>query len=162
MDPASKGEAENNPNKQTNKGLIIMGREVSRRSLLKGAALGMAAAGLSMGAAAAYAETEQGEVVANVSRHNDQVSEYQDIFDVLVLGCGAAGMSAAWQAATEGCRVGLVEIMPNYYEANSSICAGMLWGWNSDIQKANGVPEQDYDTCWPTLRPVAAAMRTAS
>ena len=151
MAPASKGEAENNPNKQTNKGLIIMGREVSRRSLLKGAALGMAAAGLSMGAAAAYAETEQGEVVANVSRHNDQVSEYQDIFDVLVLGCGAAGMSAAWQAATDGCRVGLVEIMPNYYEANSSICAGMLWGWNSAIQKANGVPEQDYDTCMAYL-----------
>lgn len=151
MKSASKGEAGNNSNEQKNKGLIYMGCEISRRSMLKGAALGMAAAGLSMGAAAAYAETKQGEVVANVSKHNDQVSEYQDVFDVLVLGCGAAGMSAAWQAATEGCRVGLVEIMPNYYEANSSICAGMLWGWNSEIQKANGVPEQDYDTCMAYL-----------
>lgn len=129
-----------------------MGRGISRRSMLKGAALGMAGASLSMGAAAAWAETGTGEIVAaNVSPDNDATQKYQDIFDVLVLGCGAAGMSAAWQAAQEGCRVGLVEIMPNYYEANSSICAGMLWGWNSAIQKANGVPEQDYDTCMAYL-----------
>ena len=121
-------------------------RAITRRTALKGAALGTMAFGL-MGSAAAFAETEGGEVVANVSPINDSVERYQAVYDVLVLGAGAAGMSAAWQAAQEGCKVAVVDIMPNYFEANSSICAGMVWGWNTPIQKANGVPEQTPEMC---------------
>lgn len=135
------------------KGMTIMA--ATRRQFVKSAALGgVGIASLGMfGSAAAYAEDESGIVLSNIGANcnvtlrNDQSEKYQAIFDVLVLGSGCGGMAAAYEAAQAGCKVAVCDIMPNYYEANSSLCAGMVWGWNSVIQKEAGVPEQSRETC---------------
>ena len=128
----------------------------TRRNFVRSAALGagtVAATGLTFGQAKAFAEDESGIVLANtgtsynVSLRNDQSEKYQAIFDVLVIGAGGGGMSAALEAARAGAKVGVLEAMPNYYEANTSLCAGMAWGWNSKLQLDSGLPELTREEC---------------
>ncbi len=126
----------------------------TRRQFVKHAALGgmgVAAAGL-FGGSVAFAEGGDGTVSAPAfggygvsTLYNDASVGYQAMFDVLVLGSGCAGMSAAYEAAQAGMKVAVVELRPNYYEANSSVCAGMVWGWHTAIQEANGVPDQTLE-----------------
>lgn len=133
---------------------------VSRRDFMKSAAFGgagLAALGM-FGITGPLQETAWGAVegaegeAAATEGQSGVVTlaaddSYQAIYDVLVLGSGCAGMSAAWEAAQTGARVGLIEARANYYEANSSVCAGMVWGWNTQQQKDNDVPEQTPEMC---------------
>ena len=127
----------------------------TRRNFVRTAALGAGAvaAGMTLGQGKAFAEDESGIVLANtgssynVSLCNDQSEKYQAIFDVLVIGAGCAGLAAALEAARAGVKVGLLEAMPNYYEANSSLCGGMIWGWNTPLQLESGLPELTREEC---------------
>lgn len=120
---------------------------VTRRSFVKNALVGTVAAtsvGLTLGEGQAYAETLDGTVLgANscVTQANDSTEKYQAIFDVVVAGAGCAGLSAALEAARSGAKVALIEALPNYYEANSSLCGGMIWGWNTPLHAEAGVAE---------------------
>ena len=67
---------------------------INRRGLLKGSIFGMAAAGASVAVqaqAAAPVKTEE--------------------YDVVVIGCGCAGMAAALEAADKGAKVVILEKM---------------------------------------------------
>lgn len=136
-----------------------MTTNVSRRDFLKGATFGgagLAAMGM-LGISGPLVENAWGavesEAAADVTDGGrgvvtlTQDGFYQAVYDVLVIGSGCAGLSAAWQAAQDGAKVGLIEARANYYEANSSVCAGMVWGWNTQQQKDNGVPEQTPEMC---------------
>jgi flavocytochrome c len=82
---------------------------VSRRSFLKG-----------VGAAA---------VVTSVSMHVPVFAQAADIawdetYEIIVVGAGASGMSAAIAAATAGKKVVLLEKGPTFYASSSSVCGG--------------------------------------
>lgn len=119
----------------------------TRRQFVKGAVLGGAAAGM-FGAAAAFAEGADGSVAPVMGSYgmiSDEAQGYQAIFDVVSVGSGCAGMCAALEAAQAGLKACVIEAKPNYYEANSSVCAGLVWGWHTHVQEANGIPSQTME-----------------
>ena len=141
-----------------------MQHQLTRRSAVKGMGTAMVGAAIGaglFGSSAHASESVDGFVVSNtggngvVTMRNDATEEYQAIYDVLVLGAGCAGMAAAYEAAVAGAKVGLVEARANYYESNSSVSHGQVWGWNTDVQRRCGVPEQSREACAAYLTAVA-------
>ena len=102
-----------------------MTTNVSRRDFLKGATFGgagLAAMGM-LGISGPLVENAWGavesEAAADVTDGGrgvvtlTQDGFYQAVYDVLVIGSGCAGLSAAWQAAQDGAKVGLIEARAN-------------------------------------------------
>lgn len=103
--------------------------ELTRRSFVKGGVTAMAAAGLVSGATIAAAD----ESVAS--------------YDVIVLGGGGAGLSAAIEAADAGASV-LVLDKNTVTGGTTSTSQGLIGGYDTQIQKAQGVVltyEEMYD-----------------
>lgn len=65
---------------------------------------------------------------------------FNEIFDVIVVGSGFAGMSAAVQAAEEGCSVLVVDKMP-VFGGNSTINGGAMAIAGSTAQKDKGIKD---------------------
>ncbi|MGP3964210.1 3-oxosteroid 1-dehydrogenase [Nonomuraea sp. 3N208] len=93
----------------------------SRRTLLRGAAVagGALVTGAALGAAPARAEIE---------------------YDVVVVGAGAAGMTAALTAAKRGLRTVVVEKAPTFGGSAARSGAG-IWIPNNEVILAAGVPD---------------------
>ena len=61
-------------------------------------------------------------------------------FDVVVVGAGAAGMSAALTAATQGLKTVLIEKSP-YWGGSTSRSGGGVWIPNNSVLKRDGVDD---------------------
>lgn len=84
-------------------------------------------------------------------------SEWTQVFDVVVVGAGVAGLSAAVKAALDGSRVLVLEraLLPGGTTAKSG---GVLWIPNNHLMRARGLEDQRDDamrymakTAFPTL-----------
>ena len=105
-------------NKKEERG--IMKKEVSRREFLKGAAVSAAAvatAGLLQGCSNTTSSPDEGEYTFA------DVINWTGKYDVVVIGFGAAGATAAIAAAEEGAKVLVVDKAPRHEAGgNSRIC----------------------------------------
>jgi 3-oxosteroid 1-dehydrogenase len=100
--------------------------DLSRRRVLQGAAAGTAAligAGAFTAATSAYAD-----------------APVLGTYDVVVVGCGAAGMTAALTAAARGLSVVVVEKAPTFGGSAARSGAG-IWIPNNSVILAAGVPD---------------------
>lgn len=76
----------------------------------------------------------------NAARNsNDKVSKTVDC-DVLVVGGGGAGVTAAGKAAEAGANTVLIEKMP-YLAGSSSLALGTFYGAGTQLQKAAGIDD---------------------
>lgn len=109
--------------------------EITRRSFVGTGALGLAAVAVSGAATAALAS--EGSASA------DATSSY----DVIVIGAGGAGLSAAIEAADAGASVIVLE-KGTVTGGTTSVSQGLIGGYDTYIQKEQGVEltyEQMYD-----------------
>ncbi|MBW8182168.1 flavocytochrome c [Shewanella nanhaiensis] len=109
------------------------GLNQSRRQLLKGGAA-MAVAGI-------------GSVVAGAASAacvSDEKVMFDEVVDVIVVGSGFAGMSAALQARESGASVMVIDKMP-VFGGNSTINGGAMAVAGSPLQKREGI-EDSVDT----------------
>lgn len=99
---------------------------LTRRGFIKGVAVGAGAValeGLARGEA---------EAVLPPKKWNREA-------DVLVVGGGAAGLSAAAIAHDSGARVLLLETAPTFYSSSSAICGGTFAAANSKVHRQMGI-----------------------
>ena len=93
---------------------------VSRRSLVKGAGLAAGAAIAGTAAAAAFADEPAG------CTYPDSIA-WNAVYDVVVIGFGGAGATAARFAADAGAKVLLVDSAPEGHEGgNTRYCAQLI------------------------------------
>ena len=131
-----------------------MNTKISRRSFLKGSAASalslMAGSMLSATVHAESAEEGSGQDgilltklggTGVVTLTNDAKTEYTGIYDVVVVGAGAAGMSAALEAARAGCSVLVIEHEPGVIQSNTALCGGVVMGCCSSVQKEAGIED---------------------
>lgn len=125
-----------------------MKNNLSRRTFLKGAAA--SAAGLmtaNLLHTPAKAEGADGVVLNKlggtgvVTLTNDVKTRYDGIYDIVVVGAGGAGLSAALEAAKAGCSVLVIEHEPGILQSNTALCGGVVMGCCSSVQKAAGVED---------------------
>lgn len=108
-------------------------RGVSRRSILKGA---LAAGAMAAGGGLALNLAAPGSAEAMVKK---LPKKWDETWDVVVVGSGFAGCSAAAQATTDGAKVIVLEKMPTY-GGNSIINGGVYASWDDKFhyrQKLN-------------------------
>lgn len=124
-----------------------MKNNLSRRSFLKGAAA--SAAGLvASNLLHVEAKADANNIVITktggtgvVTTTNDILTQYHGIYDVVVVGAGGAGLSAALEAARGGCSVLVIEHEPGILQSNTALCGGVVMGCCSSVQKAAGVED---------------------
>ena len=124
-----------------------MAMEISRRSVLKGAAAtGVVAALSSIGISAAAEEAAAADesVKSYLPQEKYDIAEERD-FDVVVVGAGGGGMSAAIRAAQLGLNTVLLE--QRSVTGGTTLFTEGLFAVNSRIQKENGKipPDLGYD-----------------
>ena len=124
-----------------------MAMEISRRSFLKGAAAtGVVAALSSIGISAAAEEAAAADesVKSYLPQEKYDIAEERD-FDVVVVGAGGGGMSAAIRAAQLGLSTVLLE--QRSVTGGTTLFTEGLFAVNSHIQKENGKnpPDLGYD-----------------
>ena len=124
-----------------------MAMEISRRSFLKGAAAtGVVAALSSIGISAAAEEAAAADesVRSYLPQEKYDIAEERD-FDVVVVGAGGGGMSAAIRAAQLGMNTVLLE--QRSVTGGTTLFTEGLFAVNSHIQKENGKnpPDLGYD-----------------
>lgn len=100
--------------------------EVSRRSFIAGA-----------GAAAVCAGAMAGVAHAAESSGSD-AEEYDDSYDVIVIGYGTAGGTAAFYAAKNGAKVLLVDSAPEGEEGGNSRFCGQIAMYTTDVEGLEG------------------------
>ena len=130
-----------------------MKKNMSRRSFLKGSAV--TAAGMFAGSLLhvnALAEGEQDGVLLTklggtgvVTLTNDAKTEYDGIYDVVVVGAGAAGLSSALEAARAGSSVLVVEHEAGVIQSNTALSGGVVMGCCSRVQKEAGVEDDPVE-----------------
>lgn len=102
-----------------------MANSFNRRNLLKGGLFSVAAAGAATVAGAAQAKEEK------FAKHE---------FDVVILGAGCAGMSAALEAADKGAKVALLDKMFAPF-GNTVYAGGHFNATNTWVQKRDGLTD---------------------
>lgn len=108
-----------------------MTTNISRRSFLGTAA----AAGAAVVAAPASAASTSAASIP---------SKWDEEVDVVVLGCGGAGLMAACQAHDAGAKVAVYDAGQSPYHTATNLCGGLFTAWGSKMQKAD--PEGAKDT----------------
>ena len=103
---------------------------VSRRTFLGTAA----AASVSAVAAPAMAASTSG---------NNLPAKWDDTVDVVVLGCGGAGMMAACQAHDAGGKVAVYDAGQSPFHTATNLCAGLFTAWGSKMQNADPEGRKD-------------------
>lgn len=101
-------------------------KEINRRNLLKGSLFGAAAATASMIPVASHAQ--------------DKSEGKKEEYDVVVIGCGCAGMAAAIEAADKGAKVAILEKMSRP-AGNTIFAGGHFNATNTYVQKQQGLKD---------------------
>lgn len=102
---------------------------LTRRGFIKGAAIGL-------GATAMFAGFDPKDVMAKVPKKWDVVA------DLVVVGAGGAGLTAATEAASRGAQVVVLEKMPTM-GGSSLICGGALAFAGTDMQAEQGIKDSN-------------------
>lgn len=76
-----------------------------------------------------------------VTLTNDAMTEYNGIYDVIVVGAGGAGMAAAYEAKNAGASVLVIEHEPGVLQSNTALCGGVVMGCCSSVQKAANIED---------------------
>lgn len=133
-----------------------MAKDVNRREFLKRTAVGaagVAAAGMAGVSLASCATTGSsggiggGVKLTNlggtgvVTLTNDVMIDYNAIYDVVVVGAGAAGLSAALEAARAKAKVLVIEHEPGVLQSDTALSGGVVMGCCSSIQAAAGIKD---------------------
>lgn len=100
-------------------------QHVSRRAFLAGSAASMALGSL---AGVAHAATKPQE-------------QWDEVFDVIVIGSGLAGMCAALAAKKNGCKKVVVLEKMSYLGGNSAIATGDFGAVNSQLTRKQGIKD---------------------
>ena len=66
----------------------------------------------------------------------------EDEYDVVVVGSGAAGMTAAMAAAHRGLRTVLIEKAP-HFGGSTARSGGGVWIPNNEVLRRDGVPDTE-------------------
>ena len=122
-----------------------MALEITRRSFLKGAAaVGVAAALAPAGITSSHAEDSPQSPKSYLPDEHYDISKTFD-YDVVVIGAGGAGMSAAIRSAQLGMKTVLLE--QRGVTGGTTLFTEGLFAVNSHIQKENGKnpPDMGYD-----------------
>ena len=113
--------------------------ELNRRQFLKGAALAGSAAAL-----AGLAGCSSGGAAPAAS--SDEI-DWAEETDVVIVGAGGGGLAAAVEVIGAGKEAIVVEVMSNAAMSNSALCAGMIQGAVTSIQKEAGIEDsvEEFD-----------------
>lgn len=106
---------------------------LSRRDFLVGA--GAAAGMLAAGGALAGCAASPGDGVS------DSDVTWDGEYDVIVVGGGGAGNSAAYEAATAGAKTLVIEYEPTHLASNTALCGGVVMAAESMVQERAGVKD---------------------
>ena len=117
-----------------------MNEGISRRNFIGGAALGGAA--LALGALAGCAP--QGD------KPTGSEGTWDAEVDLLVCGCGGAGMACAVEAKDNGVENVLIIEKGDQIGGTTAMSQGMIAGWDTQLQKSQGV-ELTYDAMYANL-----------
>ncbi|MDD7441495.1 MAG: FAD-dependent oxidoreductase, partial [Sutterellaceae bacterium] len=98
-----------------------MATDISRRGLIRASVLGAVAAGAASAPAVASAAEKKAET-----------------YDVIVIGCGCAGMAAAIEAKHAGAKVCILDKMPRP-SGNTIFSGGIINAAGTYVQKQEGV-----------------------
>ena len=114
---------------------------LNRRSFLKGAAL--------MGGAAAFAGMAGCAPQTSASQELSSTSDsaWDKEVDVVIAGAGGGGLAAAVEASAAGKEVVVCEVMSSATMSNSALCAGMIQGACTKLQKEAGIDDsvEEFD-----------------
>ena len=118
-------------------------REVSRRSFVGGAGALAAVGAMGAGLAGSVALAAEGSAAADAKATSHVadaagVADWDETFDVVVVGSGAAGHAAAIEAARAGASTLLLE-KTDIVGGDSMACDGILGGWGTRLAKAQGI-----------------------
>lgn len=105
-------------------------KNVSRRSFL--------------GAAAASAAAAAAPLAHAASQKNELPARWDIETDVVVLGCGGAGLMAACQAFDRGARVEIFDKGLSPYHTGTNLCGGLFTACGSRMQKADPKGKDDW------------------
>lgn len=118
-----------------------LNKGLNRRSFLKGAAL--------MGGGAAFAGmvgcAPQTPASQELSSTGDD--SWDKEVDVVIAGAGGGGLAAAVEASAAGKEVVVCEVMSSATMSNSALCAGMIQGAVTALQKEAGIEDsvEEFD-----------------
>ena len=101
-----------------------------------------------LGAAAASAAAVAVPAAHAASVANEMPAKWDMTADVVVLGCGGAGMMAACQAHDAGAKVEVFDKGMSPFHTATNLCGGLFTAWGSKLQKSD--PEGRKDT-WETF-----------
>ncbi len=101
-----------------------------------------------LGAAAASAAAVAVPAAHAASTKEPLPTKWDIETDVVVLGCGGAGMMAACQAHDAGAKVEIFDKGMSPFHTGTNLCGGLFTAWGSRMQKAD--PEGQKDT-WETF-----------
>ena len=104
-----------------------MSKNLHRRSFLKGAAIGAAAVASGLAMNLNKSQDAQAAVTDRALP-----TAWDETFDVVIIGSGFAGFSAAAEAAKAGAKAIILEKMPTY-GGNSIINGGLYAAWDSQL-----------------------------
>lgn len=113
--------------------------KISRRHFIAGATLG---AGV-LAAGGVFGCSPNSERTGAES--GDDIT-WDSEFDVIVLGAGGAGLSAAHEAAASGCSTAVIEYEANQFMSDTALCGGVVMAAESCVQEAAGI--EDSKTEW--------------
>lgn len=117
---------------------------MSRRSFITAAGIaGAASLGVALSGCAPH-QQEETPMAATGASGGDMTWDAEA--DIVVVGCGAAGWAATYEATKAGCEVIVLEKSPSI-GGDMSICAGILPGYETEYTVSQGVTAT-AEECW--------------
>ena len=97
-----------------------------------------------LGAAAASAAAAAAPLAHAASQKNELPAKWDIETDVVVLGCGGAGLMAACQAFDRGAKVEIFDKGLSPYHTGTNLCGGLFTACGSRMQKADPKGKDDW------------------
>lgn len=92
-------------------------------------------------------EVKQEEKIENVHKQESMkfidpnTVDWETESDVVIIGAGAAGLSAAIEAAENDASVTVIEFSANHLSSNTALCGGVYYAGDTSLQKEAGIKD---------------------